>query len=164
MPRSDNLAYSRRLEPSRPSGHAGSNPALGVIILNKPSFPLFMGKIYLFFIAVIILASSAYAANINQLTDQHNKVLSSFTIFNSNQFNTYYVQDSTPSGHDQLIQIWSDTSDLRKYRILRDYDREQDLEALEEKTKNWHAVIEDDHFYGFDEELYGRKEFYLYWS
>lgn len=123
-----------------------------------------MGKIYLFLIVAIILASSAYAANINQLIDQHNSILNSFTIFNSNQFNTYLIPDSVPSGHDEIRQIWTRTKELRNYRIQKANEREQLEDDLEEKTKNWLIIIEDDVYYGFDEEIFGTKKFYLYWE
>jgi len=120
-----------------------------------------MKKTIIPIITIILLTSSVSA---NSLLDQHNSILQSFTIFDSSQFKTYFIPDITPSGQDQLKQIWSETKELRNYRIQRAQEREQLEKELEKKSKRWVAIIGDDVYYGFDEEIYGAKEFYLYWE
>lgn len=116
-------------------------------------------------IMVVLLASLISAINVNhKLMEQHNNLHKSFTIFHSEKFNTYLVPDKKITPEEELIQIWHKNKDIRHYRIQKMNEWEDFEKDLARKTKHWRAIIDDDMYLGFDEELYGKKEFYFYWK
>jgi len=119
-------------------------------------------------IMCVLFASLISAINVNnKLLEQHNNILKSYTIFDffdSKKFNTYLIPDTKLSPREELSQVWIKNKELRSYRLQREQEREQLEKDLAKKTKNWRAVIDDKAYFGFDEELYGTKEFYFYWE
>ncbi len=125
-----------------------------------------MKKIIISIIATIILLASLISAiNINnELLEQHNNILKSYTIFDSKELNTYLIPDNKISPEEELRQIWTKSRDLRQHRLQKAIEREELEKNLELKSKRWIAIIDNDVYYGFDEEIYGTKEFYFYWK
>lgn len=123
------------------------------------------GKIILITTVLIVLISFVSAINVNnRLLDQHNEIVKDQKIFDLKKFNTYLIPDTKPSPIEELHQTWIKNKDKRQYRIQKEQEREQLEKELAKKSKRWVTIIGNDVYYGFDEEIYGSKEFYFYWK
>lgn len=97
---------------------------------------------------------------------------------------TYYIDETKPSSVDisffkknlkfeiiegkspreELTLLHKKKWNLTSERIKIDLEKEEQDWQLYKKTKNWYAFIDNKWHYGFDEDLYGKKKFYLRWK
>lgn len=84
---------------------------------------------------------------------------------NNPSFKTYVVpnEDQTRS---ELSTLGKRTTEYRAWHMANEEELEDKMQLMEKRTRNWHTYIKEDseyeHFYGYNEEVYGGVRLYIF--
>jgi hypothetical protein len=116
----------------------------------------------LFFIIliIIILSSGVYSQTVYTKCNNEFKVFS----VDGKQFRRYVIPNKELSPKEEVKVLKDKNKAIRMHRFKRLQHEKELKRLLNKKSRRWFRVINNENFFGYDEELDGRVDFNLRWK